>query len=295
LPGFDRVVVADWSAAGQPSPARPSADAIWIGQVAADGEALRYCRTRAEAGGVLADLLDAAQRAGQRVLLGFDFPLGYPAGFATRLTGQARAAAVWAWLAGQIRDGADNRNNRFEVAAGINRAMGAGAVGEGPGGPFWGRPAGLDLPDLPARKTVDYARLGLTERRGVEQAVPRAQPVWKLYTTGSVGSQALMGLPLVHRLAARAGVAVWPFDAAAAAAPVVLAEVYPSLLDPLVAQAGGIKDAAQVRLLARALWRLGQAGRLGGLFAGAGAGASEEGWILGAGQGSALMAAAGDG
>ena len=42
----------------------------------------------------------------------------------------------------------------------------------------------------------------------LEQQVPRAQPVWKLFTTGSVGSQALMGLPLLHRLSQRAGVAV---------------------------------------------------------------------------------------
>ena len=219
---FDTVVVVDWSAASAPSPARPSADAIWIGVAGAE-ERVEYFRTRAAAEAALVALMAAERAAGRRVLVGFDFALGYPAGFAARLTGQARARAVWAWMAGQIVDDAQNRNNRFQVAEGINRAFGGA-------GPFWGRPAGLDLPALPATKAVDYAALGLAERRAVERVVPRAQPVWKLYTTGSVGSQVLMGLPMVHRLAQGAGVAVWPFDATETErAGVVLAEIYPSL------------------------------------------------------------------
>ncbi|NJM83934.1 MAG: hypothetical protein HC844_17115 [Tabrizicola sp.] len=39
---FDRVIVVDWSAAGKPSPIRPSADAIWIGDVSAEGEIVTY-------------------------------------------------------------------------------------------------------------------------------------------------------------------------------------------------------------------------------------------------------------
>lgn len=274
---FDRVVIVDWSAASQPSPARPSADAIWIGVAEAGGEDTRYCRTRAAAEAAIAGLVAAG-----RVLVGFDFPFGYPAGFAARLTGRARAAAVWDWLAQRIEDGPDNRNNRFAVAASVNRVFGGA-------GPFWGCPAGVDLPGLRAVKAVDYAALGLAERRGVERLVPRAQPVWKLYTTGSVGSQSLMGLPVVHRLA-QAGAAVWPFDPAPAR--VVLAEVYPSLLAQAVAREGGIKDEVQVRLLARALWRLAQDGGLAALWdVPQGVAHSEEGWILGAGQAGVLEAA----
>lgn len=281
---FDTIVVVDWSAASAPSPARPSADAIWIGVAGAD-ERVEYFRTRAAAEAALVALMAAERAAGRRVLVGFDFALGYPAGFAARLTGQARARAVWAWMAGRIVDDAQNRNNRFAVAEGINRAFGGA-------GPFWGRPAGLDLPALPATKAVDYAALGLAERRAVERVVPRAQPVWKLYTTGSVGSQVLMGLPMVHRLAQGAGVAVWPFDHHVAGAGVVLAEIYPSLLAPHVAAEGGIRDAAQVRLLSRALWRLGQAGQLATLLTVPGDVPPEEGWILGAGHEVALRAVA---
>lgn len=219
--------------------------------------------------------------SGQRLLIGFDFPMGYPTGFAARLTGQPQARAVWAWLAARLQDDASNRNNRFEVAAEINREFG--------GGPFWGRPAGLALPDLPARKTIDYRSLGLTERREVERLVPRAQAVWKLYTTGAAGSQGLMGQAMLHRLAQMPDVAVWPFDRAEAR--IVLAEVYPSLLAAEVAaDPAAIKDEAQVRLLAKALFRLSQGGDLTPLLE-TPAIAAEEGWILGAGHSAALRGA----
>ncbi|GAB1477611.1 hypothetical protein MASR2M74_01530 [Paracoccaceae bacterium] len=273
---FDSVAVVDWSASSALSPARPSPDAIWIGQA---GRESRYFRGRAEAEAALRVLIAEEQAAGRRLLIGFDFPFGYPAGFAARLTGEAQAQAVWAWLAARIEDGPDNRNSRFAVAAAINRQMGGT-------GPFWGCPAGLNLPGLPAVKAVDYAALGLPERRAVERLVPRAQPVWKLYTTGAAGSQALMGLPMIHRLAALPGVVVWPF-AAPEGASVVLAEVYPSLLARAVAaDAAAVRDEAQVRLLARALSRADLAPLLAVPEV-----AHEEGWILGAGHVAALEAA----
>jgi len=273
---FDRVIIIDWSASSGPSSAKPSADAIWIGEASAAGERTSYHRTRAAA-----ELALRCMLAGQdRVLIGFDFPMGFPAGFAARLTGTASAQAVHAWLARAITDGPDNRNNRFAVAADINRQMG------GPG-PFWGCPAAAQGPYLSTLKRIDYAALGLVERREVERRVPRAQPVWKLYTTGSVGSQALVGLPVVHRL----GLPVWPFDPPA---PRMVAEVYPSLLAPAVSAAmgtaGGIKDEWQVRLLARALLQLSRSGDLDPLFAVPDA-AREEGWILGAGYADRLAEA----
>jgi hypothetical protein len=271
---FDRVVIVDWSAANVASPARPSSDAIWIGIAAACGITTQYHRTRQHAEAALTALI----ADGGRILIGCDFPFGYPRGFAHRLTGQAQAAAVWAWLADRITDDARNANNRFAVAAAINRGMGRN-------GPFWGCPATLTLDGLHPRKTIDYAALGLAERRQIETVVPRAQPVWKLFTTGSVGSQALMGLPMVHRLTAAHGLAVWPF---APPGTITLAEVYPSLLARAVARDGGrIKDEVQVRLLAQALFALARAGRLEPLFAVPEA-AREEGWILGAGYGDLL-------
>jgi molybdopterin-guanine dinucleotide biosynthesis protein B len=246
-----------------------------------------YHRTRAGAEAALGALFDAEAVAGRRVLAGFDFAFGYPEGFAARLTGQPEARAVWHWLAANLTDGADNGNDRFALADRIN-------AGFGGAGPFWGRPRHLPLAHLPETKAVDYAALGLAERRRVEAVVPRAQPVWKLYTTGSVGGQVLTGLPVIARLAARPGAAVWPFDLPEG--PLVLAEVYPSLIASAVSGAtapGDRKDQVQVRLLARALWRLAQSGALGPLLRDIPdwQGRAEEGWILGAGRADVLAGA----
>ena len=286
LARFDRVIIADWSASGAPSPARPSADAIWLGVCDDAGVQTQYHRTRHSAEAALTQAITDAVLHRYRLLIGFDFPMGYPAGFAARLTGQACAQSVWAWLNDHISDADDNRNNRFDVAARMNRQIGGDA-----GGPFWGRPAHLQLPDLPMRKTVDYPCLGLAERRMVETTVPRAQAVWKLYTTGAAGSQGLMGQPMIHRLSQMPQTAVWPFQTADS--PVVLAEVYPSLLAKAVAaDPSPIKDEAQVRLLARALYALSAQKNLAPLFASPqGAVITEEGWILGADQQMALQGA----
>jgi hypothetical protein len=274
---FDRVIVVDWSAANLPTSPTNRANAVWIGCHDAEGGAEWHHRTRAGAEAQLMTLIDTARACGQRCLIGFDFAMGYPAGFAARLTGEARAEAVWRWLAGEITD-AENRNNRFEVATRINAAF-----PEGPG-PFWSHPAGQSWPGLPYRRAgIDFAALGLAETRAAEAAVPRAKSPWMLFNPGSVGSQSLLGLPMIHRLSQLDGVAVWPF--AAPDAQVVLAEVYPSLLAgpvAILANAEGLTaDQAQVRLLSRALFRLAGADRLAPLFD-APAEAAEEGWVLGA-------------
>lgn len=289
LRGFDRVIIVDWSASSTPSPLRPSADAIWIGSADNAGCHTQYHRTRASAEAALKSAVAQAQISGARLLIGCDFPFGYPAGFAHALTGQAAARAVWRYLAAHITDGADNANNRFDVAGAINAQLAAA----GQYGPFWGCPAGRARPDLPARKLADYSALPFAERRAIDMQIPSAQVVWKLFTTGSVGSQSLMGLPMIARLADMQGVRVWPFDKDLG--NIVLAEVYPSLLAPRVtdalrADAGAIKDAVQVRLLARAFLHQDSA-VWAKMLALPHADAPEEGWILGAGFADALMAA----
>lgn len=300
---FQTVVVADWSAANAPSPRKPSKDAIWIA-VARDGRAgpPAYHRTRAGALAALAGLFAAEADAGRRVLAGFDFPFGWPRGLAARVTGRAEGPALWDWLAEAVTDGPGNASNRFEVAARINGLF--------PGvGPFWGRPASLDLPGLPARGSDRDGRAHPPERRHTEALIRAAQPCWKLFTTGSVGSQALVGVAGLARLrrdprlAGRT--AVWPFEGgfAPAEAAVTLAEIYPGLIDPAVkrrlAAAGGIKDAVQVTLLAEALWRLDAQGRLAEALAAPLAegdarrdAAREEAWILGLDRKAELLAAA---
>ena len=281
---FDCVIIVDWSAASAPSPAKLSADAIWTCCTDAAGEKTQYHRTRAQAEAYLRGQIIAAQAYGARLLIGCDFPFAYPCGFAHALTGQADARAVWRYLQATVTDSDSNANNRFAVANDINARFG--------NGPFWGRPERRDTPYLPARKTVDYSALPFGERRSIDHAIPSAQPVWKLYTTGSVGSQALMGLPMIARLAGMNGVSVWPFDECLT--DVVLAEVYPSILAKAVARqvvfSGAIKDTVQVQLLARAMLRQ-PPDVWAKMLALPHPDAREEGWILGAGFADVLEAA----
>jgi len=287
---FDRITIVDWSAASRPV---TGGDSIWIAIAGPEGVSSENPPTRRAAEERLHALVEAALARGERLLIGADFAFGYPAGFAAALTGEARALAVWNWLAERVADDARNRNNRFAIAAEANRAL--------PGtGPFWFRPAALDLPDLPAKGRA-RAGHGLDDLRAVDARTRGAQSVWKLGGPGAVGSQTLTGLPVLARLRAAfpGRVAVWPFEDSRTA-PVVLAEVFPSLLRDevraLQAMAGGwaVKDDVQVRLLSAALHRLSVEDALAPLFESpVGVSAiDEEGWILGVGAEEALRMAA---
>jgi molybdopterin molybdotransferase len=283
---FDTVVMVDWSAAAR-APRRPKPDAIFAA-VAREGvvEPAEYLghRTRAEAW--LADLLAAERAAGRRVLAGFDFPFGYPRGFAAALTGRPDPFALWDWLAERIVD-EPKRNNRFEVAGAINARF--------PGvGPFWGNGSLREVPDLP-RKGLARTQNPFPERRAIEDRHKGAFTLWQLSGAGAVGSQTLMGLPVLSRLRRRFApdLAVWPFEPPAAG--IVLAEVWPSLLAPAVAAElaanGGIKDARQVELLARALSALSPGALAQVMDVSAEPRAAEEGWILGSGHEERLLRA----
>lgn len=280
----DRVAVVDWSAAARP---RQGSDSIWIARADATGIALSNPATRAQAESALAALIDAALATGTTLLIGLDFAFGHPAGFARALTGRPGAPAVWEWLNTHLTDRADNTNDRFALAARMNAAL--------PGhGPFWFHPTGMDLPGLPLKGTARHGH-GLPDRRICDARVPGTQSVWKLGGAGAVGSQALTGQPLLHRLRNRhpGRIAVWPFDPPDA--PVVLAEVFPSLLAPqvnaaLAANPGQIRDAVQVRLLATALHHLGGLGPLWPTDAPPET-LADEGWILGLGHQPRLAAA----
>jgi molybdopterin molybdotransferase len=283
---FDTVVMVDWSAAAR-APRRPKPDAIFAA-VARAGvvEPACYLGHRVEAEAWLAGLLAAERAAGRRVLAGFDFPFGYPRGFAAALTGQPDPFALWDWLAERIVD-EPKRNNRFDVAGAINSLF--------PGvGPFWGNGSLREVPDLP-RKGLARTQNPFPERRAIEERHKGAFTLWQLSGAGAVGSQTLMGLPVLSRLRCRFApdLAVWPFEPPAAG--IVLAEVWPSLLAPAVAAElaanGGIKDARQVELLARALAALSPEALAQVMDVSAEPHAAEEGWILGSGHEEALLRA----
>ena len=283
---FDSIIMVDWSASNTPSPAKPKKDAIFVGQ---DDRLPAYCRTRHEAMALIEERLRSTPG---RILIGFDFAFGFPQGFAEALTGTAQARAVWADLSGRIRDGQNNENNRFQVADAINAAT--------PGqGPFWGRPASLNLTNLAEkkRKTSIYP-----EFRAIEDFAKGAKSVWQLAYAGAVGSQTLIGLAHLHRLCEIFGkdITVWPQDTGWAKPDtrITLVEIYPALLNraPLDALSEGwddsdpiyqIPDAIQVRALCHAFHQAQKKGVLDRFFAtpegldDPAQIAREEGWIFG--------------
>lgn len=263
---FDTFAMVDWSAATVP---RTGRDSIWICWNARDGERLENPPTRYAAKALLGDWLAAALARGERVLIGFDFPFGYPWGFAARLgVSGVPWRAVWDEIATLLEDDANNVNNRFDVAEALNRRVSGGPF------PFWGCPAASPRANLGSKHHRGHERDGLAERRLVDLHIPSAQPCWKLLGAGSVGGQALTGIPVVRALRDdprwRERALVWPFETglrAPANGSVVIAEVYPSLWAVSPA-AGEPKDAAQVRAVARFFAERDRTGELSAFFAG---------------------------
>lgn len=304
----------DFSARSTPSPKNPAPDALWLGHARVGGPggrsdpaSARYFRTRADVAQDLGPRLARALDAGERVLLGVDVGLGYPAGFADAagLPGDGPPwRRTWNYLRDAVEDGPDNANNRFAVAAELNRRLDQSGCPRR----FWACPPSAAGPHLTTRRPpvgdglADEAAPP-ARRRVVEQRVKSAHELWKLFTTGSVGSQTLLGIAWLARLLDQPGLAkrhaVWPFSDGFAAPGGMLggglltvAEVYPRLSDDAAGPEQlhhAIRDAAQVRTLAGMLAARAGDGRLAAWLgpprglnpADTGRCVSEEGWILG--------------
>jgi molybdopterin molybdotransferase len=273
---FDTFVVVDWSGGNDRGPT-PKKDAIWAGLHRGEvAEEPRYFRNRALLEAWFADLVADEIARGRRVLAGFDFPFGYPAGFAAAVTGSPDPLALWDWYAAHLVD-TPGGNTRFQLAGRINARF--------PGtGPFWFNGSREDIRGLP-RKGRDVGGHGLPSRRRCEALAPGAFTCWQLGGAGAVGSQAITGMAALARLrAAFPGLlAVWPFEATDRA--VVLVEVWPSLYAAevrAVRRPGEVMDSAQVRFLAGRLAAMQADGTLAPMLDAAPAYArSEEGWIFG--------------
>ena len=298
---FDAYIMVDWSAAAKPT---LGANSIWIGILAKDARLKLQFKavnidTRLKARAFLEDMVAKLTRRGDRVLLGFDFSLGYPAGTAKALgldvSKQPPWAAMHAHLASKLKDKPDNSNARYAIAAGLNYAISKGPF------PFWGAPA-RDVVSTLASTKPDFAGQPLPEFRIAEshlrdQKLGQPKSVWQLAYTGSVGSQSLTGIPHVHALRATwPNARIWPFETGTGelteddlqGVEVVIAEVYPSLVKAK-AEKGETLDEVQVREIARHYSQLDEKGLLGATFS---TGKSldegkieqiqaEEGWILG--------------
>ena len=298
MPLFDTYVMVDWSASNKPAKWPPNADSIWWAAVQNRRERRKvngkrkketvrippaetivaHERTRHSAISHLSDFLAAevAAKPKRRVLVGFDFAFGYPSGFSKMVTGSASAESVWTWISDRISDKDDNHNNRFYVAGELNEII---RRKTGAAGPFWVARSKKDDPFDPRvpngnpykKDALPWpAHFGFAHRRVTDYA-PRAQPVWNLFGPGTVGSQALLGIPSLRRLVAkpflRDRCVVWPFQTgwslpdATKKNSVVIVEIYPSLLGRSLqafAQPREVLDRTQVRLNALAFSLLDQ-------------------------------------
>jgi precorrin-8X/cobalt-precorrin-8 methylmutase len=204
-----------------------------------------------------------------RVLLCADFGYGYPAGFASLISKAVSGEVppwriVWQYLKRYVQDDLGtkpgrqptNRSNRFEVASAINAAVSSPASP----GPFWCPfkpgsyacvPQKRPLPLICSNGNIDPLRI--TDRRA------HSDTPFRLFGTGSVGSQVLTGIPRLESIRFDpefAGCsAVWPFETGWAPITgswiepelrVVHAEIYPSVQTPL---SDTIKDRGQVRAM----------------------------------------------
>lgn len=298
---FDAYIMVDWSAAAKPA---LGANSIWIGMLAKDARLKLQFRavnidTRLKARAFLEDMVAKLTKRGDKVLIGFDFSLGYPAGTAAALGVDRSKHAPWqamhAHLSSKLKDKPDNSNARYAIAAGLNYAISKGPF------PFWGAPA-RDVVSTLAATRPDYDGAALPEFRICEsylKAKKAGQPksVWQLAYVGSVGSQTLTGLPHVHGLRqAWPNARIWPFelgDAPLTAASlegvdVVMAEIYPALIKTKP-EKGEVADETQVRGIARHYADLDEKGLLKAEFSTGkslspeqiGSVLAEEGWILG--------------
>ena len=283
---FDRLVVVDWSARSKPSPKKPAKDAIYIcHSINQEMQNTEYFRTRREAVDFIEKLIEKSLALKERIFIGFDFAFGYPAGFSKSVTCSSNPFSLWEFLNQKVTDGEDNSNNRFEVAQGLNSKF------DGIG-PFWGCPQKLYLSGLP-HKGSDRSSHRLSEFRLCEKYAKSAHSVWKLFTTGAVGSQSLVGIPCLQKLREKFNkkLCVWPFDQEFPSAQIVLGEVYPSLFKfpsdieiktKAKAFCHDVIDAYQTYRTVENLLNLDREGRLLPLLPSKfGGQILEEGWIVG--------------
>lgn len=301
MTAFDSYLMVDWSAANAPTRGR---DSIWLGLTVRRRSGLVLAKlenppTRAEATERIIDLACRELARGRRLLIGFDFPFGYPTGTAARLGLRGLAwRNLWQTLQDRITDDPDNRNNRFDVAEALNREMTDEPF------PFWGLAREEQRRHLVRRNRRPHGAGDLAERRLCDLRIPSTQPVWKLAGAGSVGGQTLTGIPRVWQIRRTPELAfdchIWPFETGLRYDPtpaIVIAEVYPSLVAPSILK-DRPKDAGQVAAIGRAYATLDGVDALKPLFEGDRTLSpetrrsieTEEAWILGVAEGNVLAA-----
>ena len=321
-PLFDAYLMVDWSSNSGLHRREPSPNAPWLaeaewGETALDWRPERYARSRAECVAFLRERLAFHLERRRRVLVGFDFSFGYPAGYAKALgLSGVPWRAIWDELARPTSPGGwtapdnafattNNRNNRFEVASHLNRRVVVHGGAEG--GPLYGCPASEVTPWFRQKSPgFPYRSAGgaLSEFRRAEEALRKTglRPLSSWWVLGArvptVGGQVLTGIPSLRALRDDPDLQparVWPFEGGFEAelptsGPlVVYAEIWPGLVNAVLPPLA-VRDQAQVRAMVTWVAQQEVAGTLRARL-GTPPGlsseevercVSEEGWILGA-------------
>jgi precorrin-8X/cobalt-precorrin-8 methylmutase len=267
---FDAYIMVDWS--GSDRRRTRKQDCIWIayGPSTADAPTTVSPSSRTEAEHLIRAKLESMVPNKRRVLLCADFGYGYPAGFVSLLTKSDSGElppwrVVWQYLSSHVQDDLGtkpgkkptNRSNRFEVASAINVSV----SGPGSPGPFWCLFEPGSYACVPQKRPAQpfvcgsgsVAPLRMTDRRA------KSDSPFRLFGTGSVGSQVLTGIPRLQSIRfdpqfARCS-AIWPFETGWAPSTgtwldpelrILHAEIYPSVRAPLK---DTIKDRGQVRAM----------------------------------------------
>jgi hypothetical protein len=267
---WDTFVMVDWSGGNDRGPT-PAKDAIWVGINHGDTsvEPL-YFRNRQVFHIWMTNFLEQQLTTNRHTMVGFDFPFGYPAGFGKHLTGSEDPLGVWDWFATRVED-APKANNRFDLAGQINGTL--------PGiGPFWGNGLKRNIANLP-RKGLARTQNPFAEKREVEHLAKGSFTLWQLAGAGAVGSQVIMGLPILTKLRKKFPnkISIWPFEPLDT--HIAFVEIWPTLYVGDTPN-GIIKDTHQVQATATHLSNR----SVTSLHADLHVSAPVEGWILGVGQ-----------
>ena len=241
---FDTYLMVDWSAGRPAKSDKPKANAIWwavqrarSARTWADrhwsnriNSLVAFERTRSSAIRHVLDFMKNEVDAKRRVLIGLDFAFGYPKGFAEAISTEVDTIGDFLkekfCLSGRDYIDHDDRaasDGRFAVARTLNKTLEKTLKGRRVEGPFWSVNEGEVHPKKGDPHKQDWP-FEFKRLRSTDEHAPGAQPVWKVSGPGSVGSQALLGLPWLDVLRSelrgmcRTNVSrclVWPLDAVA--------------------------------------------------------------------------------
>ncbi|SHE38669.1 molybdopterin molybdotransferase [Ferrithrix thermotolerans DSM 19514] len=280
---FETIMVVDYSASSRPKTGK---DTIWLGVIRApfEGVELYNPPTRFRLSEIIKAVVKDSVDDQHRALLALDFAISYPASFIETFYRCTRGLAthedsnpfsvnllpteivhLYLYLERSVVDDSKNRNNRFDVASELNRAIGQRV--------FWGHPTRhSSQPWLYAHKDKRSLEL-IGEYRNCDQGARTISgrrfisSPFQLYGAGSVGSQSILGIARLMRLARELqdqGVAIdlWPYPMQSIApAPLTLCEWWPSMIQ-LPDVYNGPKDRQQVICSCKYLSKLQDSGEL---------------------------------